>query len=99
MVVDCTFMTPALEAQVPGFNLKLVVKDDDQRSYIPFRLCSSDRITNADRLLLAFDAFVFSQVVGIAPRFGELFVGQQLRKAQVEWFHQPLHEMIQNQEN
>src|ERR1051326_7895849 len=83
VVVDCTFMTPALAVQAPGFNLKIVVKDNDQSSYIPFRFCSSDRISNEDKLLLAFDAFVFSQVVGIAPCFGELLIGQQFRRVRI----------------
>jgi len=83
MVLDCTFVTEALEAQVQGFYLKMVAGDDDQRRYVPFRFCSRERISHSDKMLLAFDAYVFSQVVGTTPSYGELIVGQQSRRVRV----------------
>jgi hypothetical protein len=82
MILDCTFVTDALEAQV-HFYLKMVGGDDDQSRYVPFRFCSRDKISHSDKLLLAFDAFVFAQVVGATPSYGELIVGQQSRRVRV----------------
>ena len=44
--------------------------------------------------MLAFDAFVFSQVVGITPCFGELFIGPQFRRVRIALT--PLYPKVQS---
>lgn len=77
VIVDCTFMTSDLETQ--NFNMKMNARGDD----IPFRFCLNEKISSADKLSVAFDAFVFSQVTGSNPDFGELIVGQYFRKMRI----------------
>jgi hypothetical protein len=47
-------------------------------AYIPTRFVSAERNASVDKLLLAFDASVFSQAYGVArPRVGKLIHGRE----------------------
>jgi predicted RecB family nuclease len=82
MALDCGFETSSIQAQVHGINLK-IGKDGDGNTCVPIRFCSGEKISNIDKLLLAFDAFAFSQATGMTPRTGELISGKQLRRIRV----------------
>ena len=51
--------------------------------YRPIRFCRSLQPRSADHLLLAFDAFILSQLQGICPDFGILFCGPAYRRIRV----------------
>jgi predicted RecB family nuclease len=51
--------------------------------YRPIRFCRSLQPRSADHLLLAFDAFILSQLQGICPDFGILFCGPMYRRIRV----------------
>jgi predicted RecB family nuclease len=78
MVLECGFETSSIQAKVHGIRLK-TGKSMDENNWVPFRFCSANKISNADKLLLAFDAFAFSQVTGVTPSVGELIPGPESR--------------------
>jgi hypothetical protein len=76
LILDCTFEASDLRANVHGLELVRSPKTKGQSAYVPIRLVSTERISTADKLLLAFDALTFSQACGIPlPRFGKLIHG------------------------
>jgi predicted RecB family nuclease len=83
VVVDCDLLTPSLAAQVHGLHLL----NRDERSgkgvYTPFRFVSTERVRAVDRMLLAFDAIVFSQAFGTAPPTGEIIHGREYTTTKV----------------
>ena len=83
LIADCSLSTQSLKAELHGLRLVRGTGRADGNDYIPFRFLYNEKISNTDRLLLAFDAFVFSQVVGIDPRHGEFIHGREQRTAKV----------------
>ena len=82
MALECSFETSSIQANAHGVSLK-IGKDVDGNNCVPFRICSGEKISNTDKLLLAFDAFAFSQATGMTPCVGELISGQQSRRNRV----------------
>lgn len=82
IALECSFETSSIQAQVHGVRIK-TGKDVDGNNCVPFRFCSGEKLSNTDKLLLAFDAFAFSQATGMTPPVGELISGQQLRSSRV----------------
>ncbi|MGD0134014.1 MAG: Dna2/Cas4 domain-containing protein, partial [Bryobacteraceae bacterium] len=80
---NCSLSTPNLKAELHGLRLVRGTGRADGNDYIPFRFLYNEKISNTDRLLLAFDAFVFSQAVGIEPSHGEFIHGRERRTAKV----------------
>ena len=83
VITDCSLSTPNLKAELHGLRLVRATGRADGNDYIPFRFLYNEKISNTDRLLLAFDAFVFSQAVGIEPSHGEFIHGRERRTAKV----------------
>lgn len=51
--------------------------------WIPFRFVFTEKVSLTDKLLLAFDAFVFSQITGSTRGFGEIIHGRQYRTKKI----------------
>jgi hypothetical protein len=83
LITDCSLPTPNLKAKLHGLRLVHRTGRAGGNDYIPFRFLYSEKISNTDRLLLAYDAFVFSQAVGTDPRHGEFIHGREKRTARV----------------
>ena len=83
LITDCSLSTPNLKAELHGLRLVRGTGRANGNDYIPLRFLYNEKISNTDRLLLAFDAFVFSQAVGIDPRHGEFIHGREQRTAKV----------------
>jgi predicted RecB family nuclease len=83
LIADCSLSAPNLKAELHGLRLVRGTGRADGNDYIPFRFLYNEKISNTDRLLLAFDAFVFSQAIGIDPRHGEFIHGREHRTAKV----------------
>jgi len=78
VILDCTLQTSDLSAHVHGLELVRSPRAKGRRAYVPIRFVSTERISTADKLLLTFDALVFSQTCGITPpRLGKLIHGQE----------------------
>jgi predicted RecB family nuclease len=80
MILGYTALASGLRAHLHGLEL---VHANGARSlsvdqYVPIRFISAERISVAHRLLLAFDAHVFSQAASTPlPRIGKLVHGQE----------------------
>ena len=72
MILGCTLRTTESVAELHGLDLQGAKHND----YHPFRFVSNEKLTNIDKLLLAFDALVLSQIVGSLPRAGKLIHGR-----------------------
>jgi predicted RecB family nuclease len=76
LILDCTVLTTGLRAQLHGLEL-VRLSDRSVRRYVPIRFLSAERISTADRLLLAFDALVFSQATrSTLPHIGKIIHGR-----------------------
>ena len=82
LVLACSFEASSAQAEVHGVRLK-AGEDLNGDSCVPLRICSGEKMSHTDKLLLAFDAFVFSQATGVTPRVGELISGRLLRRVRV----------------
>jgi predicted RecB family nuclease len=80
MIFDYTALTTDLRAHLRALELVHLpgAKDRSVRQYVPIRLLSEERISTANRLLLAFDALVFSQAASTTlPPIGKLMHGRK----------------------
>lgn len=82
LITDCSLSTPNLKAELHGLRLVRTGRADGN-DYTPFRFLYNEKISTIDRLLLAFDAFVFSQALGIDPCHGEFIHGRERQTAKV----------------
>ena len=95
VILDCTFQVSDLRAHVHGLELVRSPKTKGRSAYVPIRFVSTERILTADKLLLAFDAFVFSQACGIPPpRLGKLIHGPEYATTTVQLA--PLYAKVQS---
>ena len=78
VIFDCILQTADLEAHLHGLDRSSSRKTKKgPYGYVPLRFLSAEKVSEADKLLLAFDAFVFSQAVGMAPRTGRIIHGRR----------------------
>jgi predicted RecB family nuclease len=76
LVVDCTLQTSDLGARLHGLEI-IGAPANAQTRYVPIRFLSNEKVSATDKLLLAFDAFVLSQVSGCRPDRGKLIHGRE----------------------
>ena len=78
VILDCMLQASDLRAHVHGLELVRSPRSKGRSTYVPIRFVSTERISTADKLLLTFDALVFSQTCGITPpRLGKLIHGRE----------------------
>ena len=78
VILDCTLQASDLSAQVHGLELVRSARTSGRGAYVPVRFLPPERISTADKLLLAFDAFVLSQACDVTPpHLGKLIHGRQ----------------------
>lgn len=78
LIVDCMLQTSDLRARLHGLEI-IGAPANAQTRYVPIRFLSNEKVSTTDKLLLAFDAFVFSQVSGSRPDRGKLIHGREYR--------------------
>jgi predicted RecB family nuclease len=95
VILDCTLQTSDLSAHVHGLELVRSSRTKGRIAYVPIRFVSTERISTADKLLLAFDASVLSQACGITPpRLGKLIHGPEYAMTGVPLL--PLYTKVQS---
>jgi hypothetical protein len=78
MILGYTVLTTELRAHLHGLELVHLTgaKNRSVRQYVPIRFLSAERISTADKFLLAFDALAFSQATSTKlPHVGKLIHG------------------------
>lgn len=77
LIVNCSLITPSLEAGIHGLHLPTRDKPNTRGFYIPFRFVSTEKVPVIAKMLLAFDAFVLSEVSRTAVPVGEVIHGRE----------------------
>jgi predicted RecB family nuclease len=94
LITDCGLSTANLKSDLHGLRLTRGPAGAGKSSYAPLRFLSNEKLSIADRQLLAFDALVFSRAVGIKPRFGEFIHGRDCRTTRVQLA--PLYDKVES---
>jgi len=83
MIVDCGLLTPRFSARLHGLHLLNRDRRAAKKEYRPFRFVFTERVSVVDRMLLAFDALVFSQISGTLPVAGEIIHGREYSSTEI----------------
>jgi predicted RecB family nuclease len=85
LLIDCVLQSQGLQSHVHTLERSAVPINGKSDSFIPIRCVLNNRITEHDKLLLAFGALVLSTISGEMPLFGKIVYGceQRVVKAQL----------------
>jgi len=84
LVIDCVVHAQESQSHIHALERLASPGKTKHHTYIPLRFVPSEKITKHDKLLLAFDAFVFSTAFGKAPLFGKIIHGHEQVAVKVE---------------
>jgi predicted RecB family nuclease len=77
LIVDYVVALPEIQARLDGLEQIRTTSHRLDCPYIPLRFVPSEKVSTHDKLLLAFEAFAFSQICGKTPRIGRIIHGCQ----------------------
>lgn len=75
LIFDYVVSLPKVHARLDALEENRIASDGLDCPYIPIRFVPGEKLTTYDKLLLAFDAFAFSQVYGKMPQVGRIIHG------------------------
>ena len=75
LILDYAVADPEIQARLHGLELDHSPARVGRHSYIPIRFVAKEKLGASDRLLLAFDAFALSRVIGKVPSVGKIIHG------------------------
>lgn len=76
LVFDYVIAEPDLRARLHALEADCSRACSRHHSYIPIRFVPKEKLTASDKLMLAFDAFVFSRATGELPGVGKIVHGR-----------------------
>lgn len=81
IIFGCSLKTNQLQSSIHALE-QSKVDLTKYNSFVPVRFIANEKITNHDKLLLAFDGLVLTCVSGKTPQFGKIIYGseQKIRK-------------------
>jgi predicted RecB family nuclease len=77
LIFDYAVTLPEIHARLDALEGIRIASNGRNCPYIPIRFVPSEKLSTCDKLLLAFDAFAFSQVCGKTPQVGRIIHGCQ----------------------
>lgn len=77
LIVDYVVALPDIQARLDGLEGIRAASRSLDCPYIPIRFVPSEKVSTHDKVLLAFEAFAFSQICGKTPRIGRIIHGRQ----------------------
>ncbi len=77
LIFDYVVTLPEIYARLDALEQIPTASDGPSCTYIPIRFVPREKVSTYDKLLLAFDAFAFSQVCGKTPHVGRIIHGCQ----------------------
>ena len=84
LVLDCTATQGDIHTCVPALELSSSARSSAaQFGYLPIRFIPDEKLTAADKLLLAFDAFALTLTFGKTPYKGKIIHGSQYSNSAV----------------
>lgn len=84
LVIGCEVEAQGFQSNIHALELLASSRRRKYSPYIPIRFIPDERITKHHRLILAFDAFVWSKVYGKMPLFGKIIHGKEQKVAKVK---------------
>jgi predicted RecB family nuclease len=84
LVIDCAVHAQESQSHIHAIEQLTSPGKTKHHTYIPMRFVPSEKITKHDKLLLAFDALVFSTAFGKAPLFGKIIHGHEQATVKVD---------------
>src|SRR5215471_97090 len=79
IIADYVVTSAEICAQLDALELMPTTQDRKLSFYRPLRFVPSEKLTGADKLLLAFDALAISRIIGKAPPNGRIIHGCNYR--------------------
>jgi hypothetical protein len=89
IVADCIATSAGMWAHLDALELTPATLNRVASFYRPVRFVPSEKLTGADRLLLAFDALAISRIIGKTPQNGKIVHGCKYRSVVI-----PLSKLI-----
>ncbi|WFU45593.1 hypothetical protein QA640_47230 (plasmid) [Bradyrhizobium sp. CB82] len=77
VVFNCVTIVSDIQARVHALMLNHSTSDTADTVYSPIRFVPNQKLSAADKLLLAFDALAISRLTGIRPRVGKIIHGAE----------------------
>ena len=77
LILDYAVILPEIQARLDGLERIRAASHKFDCPYIPLRFVPSEKVSTHDKVLLAFEAFAFSQICGKTPRIGRIIHGCQ----------------------
>jgi hypothetical protein len=81
IIADYVATSAEICAHIDGLELTPATSNQMASFYRPLRFVPSEKLTGADRLLLAFDALAISHIIGKTPQNGKIIHGWKYRAA------------------
>jgi predicted RecB family nuclease len=75
LILNYAVADPEIQTRLHGLELDHSPARGGRHSYIPIRFVAKEKLAASDRLLLAFDAFALSRVIGKVPSVGKIIHG------------------------
>jgi hypothetical protein len=83
LIVEYVVALPQIHARLHALERITAESSGHDCPYIPIRFVPSEKLSRYDKLLLAFDAYAFSQVCGKTPHIGRIIHGCQYARVTV----------------
>jgi predicted RecB family nuclease len=83
LVLDCSVQAQGLRSHFHALERIGSPGGTTHHPYVPVRFIPTEKITNRDKLLLAFDALVLSAASGQTPLFGKIIHGSEMKVTKV----------------
>ena len=77
LLIDCVIQGQGLKSRIHALERLSSSENIKRNPFIPIRFVPREKITQHDKLLLAFDALILSIAVGKAPPFGRIIYGHK----------------------
>ena len=84
LVLDCLVQAPGIQSQIHALERAASPVKTKHSPYIPIRFVPKEKVTNRDKLLLAFDALALSKASGKMPLFGKIIHGSAQKAVRVQ---------------
>ncbi len=84
IVINCIIQTEYVHSNIQALERLHSSNGRKHNHYIPIRFIPKEKITNFDKLLLSFDAFVLFMASGRIPSFGKIIHGSEQKTMKIK---------------
>ena len=83
-IIDYIVALPEIHSRLHVLEMMRSASKTREHLYIPLHFVPSEKVSTHDKLILAFEAFAFSQICGKTPRIGRIIHGCQYKVLTVQ---------------